>query len=308
MNIFHMKYAVEVAKLGSINKASETLGMAQPNISRAIKELEADLGITIFDRSAKGMKLTPEGKEFITRAQNILSQLDSLEAMFREAIPNKQRFSVSVPRAAYIAEAFARFTHSIDGDSAEIVFDETSTYNTLKKLIASDCKLGVIRYEAAAEEFFKKTLETNGLEARDVCEFDYVVITSAEGALAKKGEIYDSDLREYTQITHNNPYHATLSASDTNKVEQRVSAERRIYVLDTAAQLEILSENKNTFMWISPAPESLLSKYGLTQLECRDKKRRYKDVLIYRKSHRLTELEKRFIEQLFISSEICNKY
>lgn len=75
MNILHMKYAVEIAKVGSINKASETLLMAQPNLSRSIKELEADLGITIFDRTSKGMLLTPEGEEFIGYAKNILPSL-----------------------------------------------------------------------------------------------------------------------------------------------------------------------------------------------------------------------------------------
>ena len=71
MNILHMKYAVEVAKLGSLNKAAETLMIAQPNISRSIKELEADLGITIFQRSAKGMFLTPDGEEFINHARDV---------------------------------------------------------------------------------------------------------------------------------------------------------------------------------------------------------------------------------------------
>ena len=65
MNILHMRYAVEVAKYGSINKASEKLLIAQPNLSRSIKELEAELGITIFDRSTKGMMLTLEGQRFI---------------------------------------------------------------------------------------------------------------------------------------------------------------------------------------------------------------------------------------------------
>ena len=65
MNVIHMKYAVEVAKAGSINKASETLLVAQPNLSRSIKELEADLGITIFLRTSKGMILTPKGEEFL---------------------------------------------------------------------------------------------------------------------------------------------------------------------------------------------------------------------------------------------------
>ena len=52
MNILHLKYAVEVAKTGSINKAADTLLIAQPNLSRSIKELEADLGIAIFERTA----------------------------------------------------------------------------------------------------------------------------------------------------------------------------------------------------------------------------------------------------------------
>ena len=72
MNILHIKYAVEVAKLGSVSKATETLFTAQPNISRSIRELENDLGIEIFSRSAKGMVLTPEGEEFIGYAKGIL--------------------------------------------------------------------------------------------------------------------------------------------------------------------------------------------------------------------------------------------
>ena len=72
MNVLHMKYAVEIANAGSINKASEQLFIAQPNLSRAIKELESDLGITIFERSSKGIKTTPEGEEFIGYAKTIL--------------------------------------------------------------------------------------------------------------------------------------------------------------------------------------------------------------------------------------------
>ena len=78
MNILHMKYAVEVARLGSLNKAAETLLIAQPNISRSIKELEADLGISIFSRSAKGMVLTPDGEEFIGYAKSILKQISPM--------------------------------------------------------------------------------------------------------------------------------------------------------------------------------------------------------------------------------------
>ena len=110
MNIIHMKYAVEVARIGSINKAAEELLIAQPNLSRSIKELEADLGITIFSRTSKGMTLTPEGEEFIGYARKILDQIDDVESIYRKGVPKKQKFSISVPRASYISEAFAEFS------------------------------------------------------------------------------------------------------------------------------------------------------------------------------------------------------
>ena len=58
MNIVYLRYAVAVAKAGSLNKAAEELFIAQPNLSRAIKELEKELGIVIFDRNSKGITLT----------------------------------------------------------------------------------------------------------------------------------------------------------------------------------------------------------------------------------------------------------
>lgn len=84
MNLVHLKYAVEVAETGSINKASEKLYVSQPNLSRAIKELEASLGVTIFDRSAKGMVLTPDGEVFVRYARSILRQVDAIEEVFRK--------------------------------------------------------------------------------------------------------------------------------------------------------------------------------------------------------------------------------
>ena len=89
-----MKYAVEVAKSGSLNKASDILLIAQPNLSRSIKELEADLGIVIFERTTRGMTLTPEGEEFINYAKGILSQIEQVERYYKENSAKIQKFSV----------------------------------------------------------------------------------------------------------------------------------------------------------------------------------------------------------------------
>ena len=59
MNLLHMKYAVVIAEKKSINRAAEVLFVGQSALSRSVKELESSLGVTLFERSAKGMFLTP---------------------------------------------------------------------------------------------------------------------------------------------------------------------------------------------------------------------------------------------------------
>ena len=65
MNLLHLKYVVEISKTGSISKAAENLYMGQPNLSRAVRELEEEVGITIFNRTARGITVTAEGEELL---------------------------------------------------------------------------------------------------------------------------------------------------------------------------------------------------------------------------------------------------
>ena len=112
MNILHLKYAVEVARIGSIKKTAEILFNTQPNLSRCIRELETSVGITIFDRTTKGMVPTPEGEHFLRLAEKILDQIEELESLKEKDDSIRKRFSISVPRVGYIYEAFAIFSIS----------------------------------------------------------------------------------------------------------------------------------------------------------------------------------------------------
>ena len=298
MNILHMKYAVEVARLGSLNKAAETLIIAQPNISRSIKELEADLGITIFNRSAKGMVLTPEGEEFISYAQSILKQIDEVEMLYKQGSTKKQKFSISVPRAGYISAAFAEFSKSIGVDPAEIFYKETNSQSTINTVLNNDYKLGIIRYAENYDGFFKSMLEEKGLAYEMVAEFSYTLIMSRDNPLAVKDEIRFDDLAPYIEIAHADPYVPTLPLSKVIKDELPDSVSRRIFVFERASQYDLLSENPETFMWISPAPQKVLDRYGLIQKNCAENKTKYKDVLIYREGYKLSKLDKLFITEL----------
>ena len=75
MNLQYLKYALEVEKMGSISKAADNLYMNQPNLSKAIKELETMIGVPLFERTTKGVSsTTEEGRVFMEYAKNILAQ------------------------------------------------------------------------------------------------------------------------------------------------------------------------------------------------------------------------------------------
>ncbi|UKI13711.1 MAG: LysR family transcriptional regulator [Clostridiales bacterium] len=123
MNIQYLKYAVEVARIGSISRAAEELYIAQPNLSRAIKELEKDLGITIFDRNSKGMTLTHDGERLIEYGKAILRQINEVEKRVQGAGEReKKSFSISVPRASYISSAFAEFSKCLEKEGNFEIF------------------------------------------------------------------------------------------------------------------------------------------------------------------------------------------
>jgi len=298
MNILHMKYAVEVAKAGSLNKAAQALLIAQPNLSRSIRELEAGLGITIFDRSAKGMFLTPEGEEFIQYAKSILQQIDQVENMYKKPAVPKQRFSISVPRASYISEAFAKFSCQLSDQSAELFYKETNSQRTIRNLLENDFRLGIIRYAENYDQYFRTMLEEKEITYEMICEFSYQLLMSREHPLARKEDITFEDLRPYIEIAHADPYVPSLPLSKVVKEELPDNIDRRIFIYERASQFDLLSENTNTFMWISPVPDKLLERYGLVQKVCKQNQRVYRDVLIYRNGYRLTALDQAFITEL----------
>ena len=305
MNITHMKYAYEVAKVDSLSKAAEKLFVAVPNLSRSIKELEADLGITIFDRSGKGMRLTPAGEEFVQYARRILRQIGEMEQLYKGTLQKKQQFSISVPRASYIAEAFAEFSKSLTDDDAELFYKETNSQRTIKNILEHDYKLGILRYAAPYDVYFKTMLEEKNLSCELVTEFTYRLVISKHHPLAAAEAVTFDDLRPYIEVAHADPYVPSLPLSKVVKEELPDNVNRRIFVFERASQFELLSRNPETFMWMSPLPQDLLDRYGLVEKICAENTRVYRDILVYRSNYHLTDLDRQFIAAL---SETKQKY
>lgn len=297
MNITHMKYAVEVARFGSINRAAEALFIAQPNLSRYIRELEAELGVRLFKRSSRGMSVTPEGEAFIHYARQVLSQIDDIEKLFTDGGARKRKFSISVPRASYIADAFVRFSREIGPEPAEIYYMETNTQKAIRNLLNVDYNLGIIRYAAEEEEYFRHMLDERGIHCELVTDFTYVLVMSRDSDIARRDAIYYSDLAPMIEISHGDPFVPALSSSAQRR-QHPEEARRSILLFERGGQFDLLCENTQTYMWVSPIPEKLLERYGLVQRQCLDNRRVYRDVLIRRKDYALSPLDAQFLRAL----------
>lgn len=301
MNILHMKYAVEVARTGSISRAAEHLFTGQPNVSRAIKDLENSLGITIFNRSPQGIVPTPMGEEFLSYARLIISQLDEMEARYNA---EKLTFNISIPRASYISDAFVKFVCNLDqAQQVEINYKETNSLHAVNNIIENGYQLGVIRIQAGFDTYFSKMLEEKGLQHTEIAEFDYQLLIPLTSPLAKQDVIRPEQLSNMIEIAHGDPYVPTMTMVDAKKAELSEQAGSHILVHERSIQFELVREVPNAFMWSSPIPEEMLERHQLAERSGQGMARRYRDILIYRKGYRFTELDDRFIAELHTSRD-----
>ncbi|XMB72213.1 LysR family transcriptional regulator [Mycoplasmatota bacterium WC30] len=299
MNIMHLRYAVEIEKTKSINKAAENLFMSQPNLSRAIKDLETSLGIVIFNRTSKGMTLTNQGVQFLSYAKRILNEVDEIENLYLFDSLNKQKFSISVPRSSYISYAFSEFAKNIDlAKKAEIFYKETNSFRAIRNISQADYNLGIIRYQEVFDDYFKSMLREKGLKSELISEFTYNILMSNKHPLADKTEIHVKDLEDYIEIAHADPYVPSLPIDDVRKAELPDNITRRIYVFERASQFNLLEAVNTTYLWGSPIPEDMLNKYNLVEKQCSDRQNIYKDVLIFKKNYKLSELDLLFITEI----------
>ncbi len=299
MNIVHLKYAVEIAKTKSISKAAENLYMGQPNLSRAIRELEENLGITIFNRTTKGITITPDGEEFLQYAKRIIAQVDEMEELYQNGRSHRKYFSLSCPRASYISEAFATFASGMGTEEpADIYYKETNSMRTISNVVKEEFNLGIVRYQETFEQYFNNQFQEKKLVCETVAEFSYRLLMSKDHPLAEQKHIAPEDLAPYYEICHADPYVPSLPFIDVKKAELSEYVDKRIYIYERASQFTLLQRMPNAFMWVSSIAPETLGQFGLVQKRSSANQRVYKDVLIYRQGYRLTELDREFMEIL----------
>ena len=76
MTLNQLLYIITIADEGSLNKAAEKLYMTQPSLTSSLREVESELGVTIFRRTGRGVTVTNDGAEFLQNARHLYSQYE----------------------------------------------------------------------------------------------------------------------------------------------------------------------------------------------------------------------------------------
>ena len=307
MNLQHLKYMVEVEKVGSITKAASNLFMGQPNLSKAIKEVENEVGIRIFNRSAKGVFPTEKGAEFLEYAHAILIQLDKIQELYKPDADNCINFSISVPRASYITYSFAGFVKKLDSTKhMSINFKETNSVEAVENVATGVHNMAIIRYESAYEEYFLSLIAEKNLKYDPVLEFNYRLLVSADNPLAEYDDVPLSALSDLTEIIHGDLTVPYLSAAYTKKNDVSESR-RRIYVYERGSQFDLLRNVNSTYMWVSPMPKETLEAGRLVQKICSGNQKKYTDILVYPASYTFSDTDEDFLKELYsVRDQILN--
>ncbi len=298
-NITHIKYAVEVEKTGSISKAAENLFMGQPHLSKAIRELEDSVGIAIFARTSKGVVPTKKGAEFLRYARNILVQVEEIEALYKPSQNRSHRFSISVPRAAYIAGTFAAFAAQLDEDTQmDLNYHETSTIYALKNLADNSSNIAIIRYQEQHEKYIMRALEERELDCEVIASFQEHVIMSEKHPLAQTPSLQDSSLQKYAEVTYIDSFIPALPLTEARRIAKAEDRNKKIAVYERASMLEILRKVPTSYAWTSPISSDTLSSLQLVTKPCERVGGLTCDLLVFRKGESRTKEEELFLAML----------
>lgn len=298
MNFQHLRYVIEVEKVKSITKAAKNLYMGQPNLSKAIKDLEKEIGIKIFERTSKGVEPTSSGMEFLHYANTILSQLDELESLYQKKGDKKMRMRISVPRASYMSSAFSDFINRHESEQEmDVSFREASPIHTIQDVTNGESNVGIVRYQDIYEDYFRNLFQENGLQYEMLHEFDMVLLMQENHPLSQLADIPYHLLDGYIEIVHGDYQIPALKFQEIDKKAKLSQPSRKIYVYDRGSQFDLLDMVQGAYMWVSPIPFSLTSKHHLVQKPCKAAGHSA-DVMIYQERARLNGYEKEFIKLL----------
>ncbi len=184
-----------------MNKAAERLYVSQPSLTSAIKELEHEIGITIFLRTSRGVDITNDGQEFLTYAAQVYQQYEQLLDKYSGDGTVKRKFGVSTQHYSFAVKAFVETVKHFDTSEYEFAIRETKTKEVISDTGTMKSEIGILYLSDFNRKLITKMLSDNGLEFHRLINCDAYVYIWRGHPLAKKKSIGLEELRNYPCLT-----------------------------------------------------------------------------------------------------------
>ena len=239
MTIQQCKYILAIARLGSMNEAAKALLVSQASLSTAVRELENEFGIHIFDRSNKGVRITREGSEFIRYARQLLAQYEIITDRYeRDDKKTVRNFAVTSQHYDFVAEAFVRFMKKFSSDY-NLSLKEARTIEVIEDVKNLNSDIGILAYlKAPAGGYMERYLKRNGLEFRQLFETCPYVFMGRHHPLASNDRLTREDLTEYPYITYDQGETGPVEFSE--ELSEYSQTKKHVRINDRATLMNLL--------------------------------------------------------------------
>lgn len=201
MTLQQLKYIVTVAETGNITEAANRLFISQPSLTNAIRELEKEMQITIFNRTNKGVTISNEGDLFLSYARQVLEQASLLEEKFLNKKIQSSKFSVSCQHYSFAVNAFVEVIRRFDGNEYDFTLRETQTHEIIEDVSRLKSEIGILYISSKNEEVILKLIKKNELKFEELFEAKPHVFISSGHPLADKEALTLEELEEYPYLS-----------------------------------------------------------------------------------------------------------
>lgn len=200
MTLQQIHYAIVISETGSMNKAAELLYISQPSLTAAVKELEKEIGITVFNRSGRGVSLTADGMEFLTYARQVYQQYETLSEKYSGGRV-KRKFGVSAQHYSFAVQAFVETVKEYDTCDYEFAVRETNTADVINDVVSLKSEIGILYLSNFNRQFIMKILTANQLEFRHLTDCGVYAYIWKGHPLAERKSVSLSELESYPCLT-----------------------------------------------------------------------------------------------------------
>ena len=236
MTLQQLRYAVCIANQKSMNKAAAELFITQPSLSSTIRDLEEEIGLTIFLRSNRGIVITPGGEEFLGYARQMLEQYRQMEERFVKKEKFKKKFSVSMQHYTFAVQAFIHMAKEFGMDDYEFAVHETKTYEVILNVKNQKSEVGILYLNDFNQKAMEKLLIDNDLEFIDLFRCGIYVYLWKGNPLAAMDRIGFEDLKNYPCLSfeqgNNNSFYLAEEVFSTYEYKQIIKADDRATLLN----------------------------------------------------------------------------